>query len=83
MENTAIQANESTDRPMTHQEIKDSFEELSIFFHRINTLVQANMHLSEPTGMTYELLYETEIVIQEAKKTANKYASRALKGIIE
>ncbi|MDV6345635.1 hypothetical protein [Nitrosomonas sp. Is37] len=71
------------DQPMTHQEIEEAFETLSLFFHRINTLVQANMHLSEPTGMTYDLLCETEIVTQEAKKTANKYVSRALKGIIE
>ncbi|MDV6345399.1 hypothetical protein [Nitrosomonas sp. Is37] len=74
-------ANESTDRPLTYEDIKIAFQEVGLFVSRTTTLVNTALELSEQKGLPYELMAETMNVLNEFSREVNAYEVKILKTI--
>ncbi|MDV6345634.1 hypothetical protein [Nitrosomonas sp. Is37] len=81
MENTVAPTNESTDKPMTHDDIRAAFEDVSLYVERIITLVCSAIELSEQKDLPYGLMAESMNILNELARESDKYQRQIKKGI--
>ncbi|MDV6345190.1 hypothetical protein [Nitrosomonas sp. Is37] len=80
MENTTP-TNESTDKPMTHDDVRAAFDDVSLYVARVKTLVCAAIELSEPRGLPYELMSEAMNVLNDFYKDVGSMNVKSMRKV--